>query len=85
MAAHFSRGDQWASPREAGDTIYTLVDADTMLRRHTTDHTLAVMLVATLFWEGEGIRGRAGVDIGSQSERTDSLREFEFYPEKHVK
>ena len=50
VAAHFSRGYQWASPREAGDTVYTLADADTMLRRQTTDHTLAVMLVATRFF-----------------------------------
>lgn len=37
VAAHFSRGYQWASPREAGDITYTLADADTTLRRQTTD------------------------------------------------
>lgn len=37
VAAHFSRGYQWASPREAGDITYTLAGADTMLRRQTTD------------------------------------------------
>lgn len=48
-------------------------------------HTSAVMLVTTRVLERRGYRVGIGVDIGSQSEWTDSLGEFEFYPKKHVK